>query len=382
MDAIADIGTWSAHVSPRTTWLFVRVRDVAGRSGWGEATLQDRDAVVQAHIERIAAMLVRDAATPSTDVVAAAGTAGATIEEAAAISALDQAFVDLRAQARGVSLGALLGPAPRPRVPLYANINRGTFDRSPDGFAARAVEAVDNGFDSVKIAPFDDVRPEDADAASGRQRLRLGIDRVAAVRSAIGATPRLMVDCHWRLTESSARDVLHAMTPLSLHWFECPLAEVPGNFDALRALRTLANARGVRMAGCETLTGVDAFRAFLDAGVYDVVMPDVKYVGGLDTMLRVGDAAAACGATCSPHNPSGPVAHVHSVHVASVLASFDMLEFQYAESPAFFDIVDGAMPDPRAGASAVPTVAGLGIGIDIAHRAVTRGASSPQRADT
>ena len=32
----------SARISPKTVWTFVRVRDDAGRIGWGEATLQDR----------------------------------------------------------------------------------------------------------------------------------------------------------------------------------------------------------------------------------------------------------------------------------------------------------------------------------------------------
>ena len=53
------------------------------------------------------------------------------------------------------------------------------------------------------------------------------------------------------------------------------------------------------------MTGVDAFRSFLDAGVYDVVMPDVKYAGGFAEMLRIADAAAACGASCSPTTRAG-----------------------------------------------------------------------------
>ena len=113
------------------------------------------------------------------------------------------------------------------------------------------------------------------------------------------------------------------------------------------------------------MTGVDAFRSFLEAGVYDVVMPDVKYAGGLAEMLRIADAAAACGASCSPHNPTGPIAHMHSVHVSSQIAEFPFLEFQYGESPLFFDIIEGALPDPRQGSSVVPYVAGLGIGIDM-----------------
>ena len=53
-------------------------------------------------------------------------------------------------------------------------------------------------------------------------------------------------------------------------------------------------------------------------------------------------------------------------HICSLLAASPFLEFQYGESPLFFDIVDGVMPDPRKGTSAVPDGKGLGSGIDIA----------------
>ena len=100
-------------------------------------------------------------------------------------------------------------------------------------------------------------------------------------------------------------DMLRELEPVDLYWFECPLVETAAMFPSLRRLRAFANARGIRLAGCESMTGVEAFRSFLDAGVYDVVMPDVKYAGGLAEMLRIADAAAACGASCSPTTRPG-----------------------------------------------------------------------------
>ncbi|MBP8296321.1 MAG: hypothetical protein KAX84_09465, partial [Burkholderiales bacterium] len=66
------------------------------------------------------------------------------------------------------------------------------------------------------------------------------------------------------------------------------------------------------------------------------------------------------------HNPSGPIAHAHSVHVSALLADFPFLEFQLGESPLFFDLIDGALPDPETGSSALPGGNGLGVGIDFA----------------
>ena len=359
MSLLVDIEVFSARISKKTVWTFIRAIDGDGFCGWGEATLPGEHAAVHAHAARMKASLVGQAPHPSSGPCVAAST-----PEAAAASAIDQALWDISAQRSAKTLADALGRRCRNTIELYANINRGTLDRSPSGFAERAREATNAGFDAVKIAPFDDVTADNVATPVGKALLAAGMERVAAVRAAIGRERRLLVDCHWRLTEASASDVLRELEPCGLYWFECPLAEVPAMFPALRRLRSRANDIGVRLAGCETMTGVAAFESFLGAGVYDVVMPDVKYAGGLAEMLRIADAAAKYGVLCSPHNPTGPIAHLHSVHISSLLAEFPFLEFQYGETPLFFDIVEGDLPDPRSGTSEIPRGPGLGIAID------------------
>ena len=181
------------------------------------------------------------------------------------------------------------------------------------------------------------------------------------MRAAIGPEVRLLVDCHWRLTEASAGEVLREVEPLKLYWLECPVPEEIANFPALRRLRSRANAMGVRLAGCETMIGRQGFQPFLDAGVYDVIMPDVKYAGGVRELGRIAQAAASHGVACSPHNPSGPIAHAHSLHVSAHLPLLPFLEFQYGESPLFFDFVDGSLPEPQSSRSDLPRGTGLGL---------------------
>ena len=375
MSAIADVAVRSARVSDRTVWTFVRVRDDAGRTGWGEATLQGRSADITAHVARHAPSWLGRAVDPSIDAVAN----GDDAAEAAALCAIDQALWDLAAQARSVPIAALLGEPRRDSVALYANVNRGTLDRSPAGFAARAREAAARGFHAIKVAPFDDVTADDLATDAGRRRLDLGIERVHAVREAIGPARELMVDCHWRLDERAALDVLARLEPARLYWLECPLPEEPSTLDALTRVRAKANARGVRLAGCESMTALDAFRPFLDAGAYDAIMPDVKYAGGLAEMLRIGDEARRRGVLCSPHNPTGPISHLASVHVAMVLDACPFLEFQYGESALFLELCDRDIPDPNAAASALPRHAGLGAGLDEARLAAVSYDPNPAR---
>ena len=152
------------RVTARTIWTFARLVAQDGSEGWGEATLEGRSAEVETAI-RAFALPIKLGAVP-TDLV-----------QAAAYSAVEQALWDLSARNAGRSIAELLGGARRERVPLYANINRGTTDRSPAGFAARAAEAAALGFGAIKIAPFDNMNEgyariaAAADAIAGRAEL-------------------------------------------------------------------------------------------------------------------------------------------------------------------------------------------------------------------
>jgi galactonate dehydratase len=253
----------------------------------------------------------------------------------------------------------------REAAPLYANINRRTRDRRPEGFAASARLAMAAGFEAVKIAPFDEVAPDRPRVAGS---LAPGLARMAATREAIGPGRELMVDCHWRFDVAEAEEVIRAGAALGLAWFECPLAETTANIGALVRLRGLANERGIRLAGCELGIGEEGFAPFLAAGAYDAMMPDVKYFGGLADMLALAERFAAAGVAFSPHNPTGPVCHAASLQVCAAAPVVDRLEVQFDETPRFDALVGGAIPPMRGGVSPLP--AGTGIGMRLADNAV------------
>jgi galactonate dehydratase len=321
-----SVSARSIRVTPRTTWTFARVLAEDGTQGWGEGTLEGRSAEVAAQIE---AFNGRPALGPIP----------ADLVKAAAYSAVEQAMWDLEARSAGEALVELLGGAQRERVALYANINRGTSDRSPAGFAARAAEAADLGFGAIKIAPFDNMKQAYA--------------RIGAVADAIAGRAELQVDCHWRFAEPAAREALAECARLGVTWFECPLPELPEHYPAIRRLRAQANAAGLRLAGAETFIGAEGFRPLLEQGLYDVVMPDVKYAGGLAECRRIAELAERHGAACSLHNPSGPICHAHSVHLSAALPGKERLEYQHGETPRFFSIAPG-LEAPRGGSAAPP----------------------------
>ncbi len=71
-------------------------------------------------------------------------------------------------------------------------------------------------------------------------------------------------------------------------------------------------------------------------------MPDVKYCGGLGEAVKIAGAAEAAGISNAPHNPSGPVSTLASVHLSALLSNFLILEFAYDEVPCRPNLSPGA----------------------------------------
>ena len=359
-------------ISPKTRWVFVQLEHPDGRVGTGEATLNGQEAALATAAERLAGRAL-DCFDSAPERFAAA-IVPADLAEAAIVSAIDQALWDLYAQGAGIRLADALGNTlsvsvtvsgtPRESIPIYANINRRTVSRTPHGFAQSARDAFAAGFRAVKIAPFDEVDPALCAGGGGDAAMQAGLARIAAVRAEIGPDCRLMVDCHWRFDEPTAGRLIRAGVGSGIYWIECPLPEVDTQIPALVRLRGIANADGIRLAGLEQSIGFAAFRPYCEAGAYDVVMPDVKYIGGLREMLRATEAFARYGVEVSPHNPTGPIAHAASLHVGAVMETFDALELQFDESPLFDALVGGGLPPRIIGRSVLPAGPGLGVRLD------------------
>lgn len=354
------------RVTERTTWTFVWLTQ-GHHTGVGEATLEGRHAEIEAALKHFGNALLATHGPLSDRAIGWIEQRlleARSLIEATALSALEQAVQDLLARATGLTLHQRLGAARRDAIPLYANINRGTAPRSPEQFAARALKAASQGFAAVKLAPFDGLTPQIASTSQGRALIDAGLARVAAVSDALARrapNTAVMVDCHWRFDEASARAMVHELQRLDVRWYECPLPESAEHHAALRSLRGLANSAGMQLAGAETMIGLAGFAPFLKAGLYDVVMPDVKHAGGLAMLLRIAEACAQHGVACSPHNPTGPICHAHSLHAAALIDDMPSLEVQFEETAQFFALADSGLPTFNQGASALPSGPGLGV---------------------
>ncbi len=361
-DPIVRFVLQAVQASDRTRWTFLSVQTLSGIIGAGEATFEPLELAMFGQGADLLPKLVGRGADPG---LLRSLVSPRDLQTAAVYSALSQALWDAVARRKRASLASALGGAKRSLIPVYANINRRTSDRSPAGFVESARAALSAGHTAFKIAPFDEViKPGRDGRASGD--FRPGLERLAAVRGAIGQEAELRIDCHWRFDEDMAAEVIGAAAVSRPYWIEAPLpeTETEENFAALRRLRRLANGLGMKLAGCERGIGIDEYARYIKAEAYDVMMPDVKYVGSIDETLQLAELFAGAGVGFSLHNPSGPISHAASLHVSAVVETNERLEMQFDETPAFDKLLKSPVPQIRDGASRLPEGTGLGVEFD------------------
>ncbi len=363
---ISGLDAWVTYVSDKTTWIFIRLRSGDGFEGWGEATRFGAEEAVLAEISLAKRLIVGKGLALPAGALVALRMAHASEARHAVINAVEQALLDITARRAGLPLSALLGGPYRRSIACYANINRGTLDRSPQGFAARALTIADEqGYSAIKIAPFDGLNWLYVLPAEGRKLLQAGIDRILSVREAIGPDRLLLVDCHWRLSPVMALDVLRETDAARLFWLEDALDDAAFEANDKRRLRDAANLRGVRTAGGEKIATLGGMRDLLQTGGSDVILPDLRVSGIRDGMTML-NLAAASGVEVSIHNPVGPVLDAISVHVAAAMSSFLILEGQVAETP-LFDQIAGGGRQLSEGQRQVSGAPGIGFSPEIEH---------------
>jgi len=355
------------NVSEKTNWFFIRVTAENGLTGIGEASLNGYEPAQVAFAEDVRQDWIGSTVDELLPLLKVYAHSPGGLIASSIISATEQAVTDLRAKAAGVPVYQLLGPGgakPRKAVRVYANINRGARDRSPEGIARAARHAVEQGYGAMKIAPFDGVYWGDSNEPEKLRRTQAGIARVRAIREAVGPDIDIMVDCHWRFDERGAQRLLHELRSVGLYWIECPVSENADSFAMLQRIHSSASAADMKLAGAERQIGLGGFAPFVDDGLLDVVMPDVKYAGGYSEMLRIAARCAERGVHFAPHNPTGPVCNLASMQICAVAPAFLVLEHQLAESPLFYDVAGGYRPKLVNGCFELPDVPGIGIELD------------------
>ena len=269
---------------------------------------------------------------------------------------LEVALWDIVGQVAGLPVATLFGGAAG-GLPAYASCGE---LKAPAARAETAMRLRDEGFRALKIR-------------IDRNRLREGLDAVAATRRAVGDAMAIMVDLNqgWRMAGDiargldpvAARSVAAELRELDVLWLEEPLAE-----HDLRGLAALRQATGIRVAGGEMTRTMAALLAALDADAFDVYQPDVVLAVGMLRARTIAELALARNRWFSPHTWTNGIGLLANLHVAAGVGGGPFLEYPY-DPPGWtaerrdFMLAEPVRPGPD-GVLRVPARPGLGVVLD------------------
>jgi len=228
-------------------------------------------------------------------------------------------------------------------------INRALAARDDADYRHAVERVLDLGVRRVKLAPFEAVDAASRDQLGDAER---GLEVLRMLRESFPDV-RLRVDCHERFSPENGLALLPELDDLDLDWIEvpCPIGEA--NAD-IRRHTTIPLAAG------ELYFGTTEFVELCEHGWADVVMPDVKHCGGFGPLLGVCRAVQPFAVGVSPHNPSGTVSTLASLHAAALAVNATELELPL-HSRGFVTAYQHLLRD---GALGLPKAPGWGLTLD------------------
>jgi galactonate dehydratase len=271
-----------------------------------------------------------------------------------ALSGLEQAMWDLAGKACGQPTYNLLGGPCRDRVRVYAN---GWSERasSPDEYARRACDVVARGFTALKFDPFSSPWRTHI----GRAEEDLAVERVRAVREAVGPKVEILVEVHRRLAPNEAIRVANRLEAFQPFWYEEPVdAEDIDGLAEVRRRISLPVVTG------EALYSKNQFAQVFAQRAADILNPDVCNCGGILALKEIASAAEPWHVTVAPHNyNSTTVGLAATLQVAACIPNFLITEYFVNFEPMAREIATSTF-EVHDSYISLPTAPGLGIELD------------------
>ena len=308
LELVRPLKTARATYTAREGFL-VQLVDEEGRVGHGEAmplpefgteSLDTCGQVIRSHVKALRDQVLND----ELDAIESAIAAPKRSEAPAAAHAVELALLDLLARRKGLPLCQLLSQSSRSEIQVNALL----IAEDPQELAGQARQAVAEGYRTLKLK------------VAGRP-LEEDVERVRAVREAVGPEVKIRVDANGGWLESDALQALERLGEFGLELCEQPVA--PEEVQALGRLQQrvqfpLAADEAITVPGAisellGTAGGMPAARIF-------VLKPMV--LGGLLPALRLAREAARQGLeSFVTSSLDGVVSRAGAAHVAASLPS-------------------------------------------------------------
>jgi len=336
----------------------VRIEASDGTVGWGECISQKPEAALAVHtlVQSGFSPLIRGRNPLETTALWQLmrshsewyGNGGiATM----AISAFDIALYDLKGKHLGLPVYELLGGKVTPKVKAAASIivDMEAIDATAREFAdyvARGYTAVKGGWG------------KNSETAFGRDAER-DLQLVKSVREAIGNTVSYMVDVgtHVKWDVCHAIRMTRRFEDYGIFWIEEPLPQ-----DDWEGHRRLRAAIQTLIATGEKEWTVRGFKRLIEAGIADIVMPDVGKAEGITGVKQIIELAALNSTLYNPHSWSTAINTAASLHLCASATNTVVFELKPNPNPMQHELIEDPI-DQVNGYVVCPDAPGLGISV-------------------
>lgn len=343
-------------VPPR--WLFLKITTDEGYIGWGEPIVEGHAHSVKAAVEEAQDFLIGQNPLNIEDLwqklYRARFYRGGPIMMSA-IAGINQALWDIKGKFHGVPIYDLLGGAVRDKIETYSWIGG---DRPAD-VVKMAQDRKASGFNAVKMNATEELHYIDS-----FDKVEAVVERVGAIRDAMGSSFGIGVDFHGRVHKPMAKVIAKELAPFHLMFIEEPVLT-----ENLEALRDIVTHASTPIATGERMYSRWDFKSILQAGYVDILQPDLSHAGGISEVYKIATMAEAFDVALAPHCPLGPIALASCIQVDAVCRNAFIQEqslnihynqgndlMDYLSDPDVFAFSDGFLQ--------LPTAPGLGITIN------------------
>ena len=303
-----------------------------------------------------------------------------------AVSAIEMALWDIAGKAAGLPVYELLGGKVRDRVRVYNGGVRFPLDgQSPEHYAANMakMKAAEEGFTIIKQgigfhSPmsrevpdffYGDLRAHESYQPNRGPLTERGLKHVVAcveaMKSVLGDSVGLALDCGPGCTVPDAIRLARALEPLNIMWLEDLVGGDYIPYAGAEQFREVTRSTSTPTHTGEQIYLRQNFMELIEKQAVRVIGPDPCDVGGIAELKWVAEYADLHGILVAPHGifdgVFGLAAHVQ---VAATLPdNFIAFEYPVARPEWWYEIVEG-LPSPIVRTGLIEVWDRPGMGVD------------------
>ncbi len=283
-----------------------------------------------------------------------------------ALSAIDIALWDIKGKRLGVPIYDLMGGKTRDKVRCYMHVGGTT----KNDLVESAKGAVTDGFTAVRFTPFP---PDYYLHKSYTEWADEAVDRVGAVKEAVGSNVDICVEIHRQMSPAESIWLGRRLEQFNPFFYEDPMLP-----DSPARMGEVADQCNIPIATGERFTTIFEYEQLLEANAASYIRPDLCLCGGLSGSKKVSAMAEAKHVKVIPHNPLSPVSTAACVQLDACIPNFALQEYTGESEPPKSDLlitplelVDGYLIVPE----------GPGLGIELNEVALS-GPENPKVLNT